>query len=159
MTYMPGTAAHRPVPGMRHHCWHAVCIGRHYFKHGPHCAPGSLIISLRKRYAAGLALITSLGLVAAPAMADDRVVVLDRSDVQKLRVIDEGFRTAELIGTEVQGNAGGTIGEIENFVVARGGYLYAVIDTNDGLLEELTSLGDDETIVVPWDQLRTRTPD
>lgn len=92
-------------------------------------------------------------------MADDRVVVLDRSDVQKLRVIDEGFRTAELIGTEVQGNAGGTIGEIEDFVVARGGYLYAVIDTNDGLLEELTSLGDDETIVVPWNQLRTRTPD
>jgi len=126
---------------------------------GPLSAPRRVIISTSNLSAVSLALAATLGFATVSAAADDSVIVLDRNDVQKLRVIDEGFRTTELIGIEVQGSAGTTIGEIEDFVVARGRYLYAVIDTDDGPLEELASLGDDETIVVPWNQLRTRTID
>ena len=106
----------------------------------------------------GFIAVASLGaLLSSGAFAAEPIVVVDRPDVQKLRMIDEGFRTSDLHGVEVQGNAGKRIGEIEDFVLARGGYLYAVIDTADGPIEELTSLGDDETIVVPWDQLRYRS--
>ncbi|MEQ8234570.1 MAG: PRC-barrel domain-containing protein [Gammaproteobacteria bacterium] len=112
------------------------------------------ITSQLRAAAACTALAALLG--SGAVHADDAVIVLDRADVQKLRSVDEGFRASELVGTDVHGSAGGYIGEVEDFVVARGGYLYAVIDTTQGPLEELASLGDDETIVVPWNELRTQ---
>lgn len=86
--------------------------------------------------------------------AAETAIVVDQPDVQKLKVVDAGVQFSELLGAEVRGNAGKRIGEIEDFVIARGAYLYAVIDTSDGPLEELIDLGNDETVVIPWDQLR-----
>jgi hypothetical protein len=107
--------------------------------------------------------ITSVALAALldfnTVDADDRVSVLDRGDLPRLGSLDEGFRTNELLGTDVHGNAGGSIREVENFVVACGGYLYAVIDTADGPLEELVTLGTDETVVVPWNELGVQPND
>lgn len=101
---------------------------------------------------AGLALC---GAAAAPATADENVIVLDAPDIQKLRTDVEGFRIKDIIGTDVYSNGGKRIGELEDFVLARGGYLYAVIDTADGALTDVLDLSEDEIVVVPWNQLRT----
>lgn len=88
-----------------------------------------------------------------PATAEE-VIIIDAPDVKRLRNVDEGFRTSEVTGMTVIGNAGREIGEIDDFVIARGGYLYAIVALEQGMLEAIRDLGADEHIVVPWNQLR-----
>ena len=91
--------------------------------------------------------------VGASAAAEEAIVV-DAAGVQKLGKARHGPRITELIGSEVYSNGWERIGEIEDFVIARGGHFYAVIDVADGPLEDAVDVTDDETLVVPWDQLR-----
>lgn len=102
-----------------------------------------------------MALFLVFGVLSLSVQAA-KVIVTDAPDVQKLRNVDEGFRTSEIIGMDVYGNSDRYIGEIADFVAARGGYLYAVIEINEGIMQEILDLGDDEYVVVPWDQLRAR---
>ena len=111
-------------------------------------SPGALLRRL------AMTAFTVAAWCSMPAHAVDAVLVVDQPDVQKLKVIDQGPRLSEFEGAEVRGNAGKRIGEIEDFVIARGGYLYAIVDTSDGPLEELVDLVEEETIVIPWDELR-----
>lgn len=101
-----------------------------------------------------VALLTgaSVGSVAA----DEMVVVIDRPDLQTLAKAQGGTRLKDLIGTQVYSNSGVEIGEIEDFVLTQGGFLYAVVDTDDGPLGKLIEWpdGDKGNVVVPWDQLR-----
>jgi ribosomal 30S subunit maturation factor RimM len=76
-----------------------------------------------------------LGLAAQSANAQP-VVVIDAPDVQKLRSVDESFLTSDIVGMEVYATSGRHIGEVEDFVVARGGFLYAVITLEDDLVED-----------------------
>ena len=44
---------------------------------------------------------------------------------------------------------------IEDFAVLRGGEIVAVIDADDGPLDDLLMIADEETLVVPLRELRT----
>jgi sporulation protein YlmC with PRC-barrel domain len=70
-----------------------------------------------------------------------------------------GFRTSEVIGTDVYSNAGNRIGEVEDFAMSGNGYFYAVVDVQEGALERTIELTDDELVVVPWNQLRVSSRD
>ena len=103
---------------------------------------------------------------ASPAVAgmtgegSDRVIVVDAPDVQKLNSGKvPGFRTSEVIGTDVYSNSGKRIGEVEDFVMSGNGYFYAVVDIQEGVLERTIDLTDDELVVVPWNQLRVSPRD
>lgn len=115
---------------------------------------------LRSTLAASAVAAAALGLqipaVAGPLADDvDRVIVVDAPDVQKLNAERvPGFRTSEVIGTDVYSNAGKRIGEIEDFVMSGNGYFYAVVDVQEGELERYIDITDDELVVIPWNQLR-----
>ena len=96
----------------------------------------------------------------AGMMSDDpeRVIVIDAPDVQKLNPEKvPGFRTSDVIGTDVYSNAGKRIGEVEDFVMSGNGYFYAVVDIQDGEIERFVDVTDDELVVIPWNQLRVTT--
>lgn len=96
----------------------------------------------------------------AGMMSDDaeRVIVIDAPDVQKLNPQNvPGFRTSEVIGTDVYSNAGKRIGEVEDFVMSANGYFYAVVDIQNGEIERFVDVTDDELVVIPWNQLRVST--
>ena len=96
----------------------------------------------------------------AGMMNDDaeRVIVIDAPDVQKLNPGNvPGFRTSEVIGTDVYSNAGKRIGEVEDFVMSGNGYFYAVVDIQQGDVEQYIDVTDDELVVIPWNQLRVST--
>lgn len=95
----------------------------------------------------------TLALQPGTAAAED-VIVIDAPDVQKLDGAAGGFRTSKVIGTDVYSNNGKRIGEIEDFLF-NNGYFYAVVDIQDGPIEPYVELGDDDLVVVPWNQLRT----
>lgn len=99
---------------------------------------------------------------AIPAVGEDaeRVIVVDAPDVQKLDSDSvPGFRTSEVIGTDVYSNSGKRIGEVEDFVMSGGGYLYAIVDIQDGVLDGALDLIDGEVVVIPWSQLRASPRD
>lgn len=102
--------------------------------------------------AAGL----GLGLTPSAHAAED-VVVIDRPDLQMLDAEKEGSRLSDLMRAEVYSNNWTRIGEIEDFVFAKGGYLYAVVDTTSGPLEEVIEWPEDGDgrAVIPWNQVRT----
>lgn len=88
------------------------------------------------------------------AIADEQVIIIDAPDVQKLdTTAGGGFRTSDVIGTEVYSNGGKRIGEVEDFAFSNG-YLYAVVDVEDGPIEPYLDLNDGDMVVIPWNQLR-----
>lgn len=91
--------------------------------------------------------------VPASAAADEQVIVVDAPDVQKLDTTVGGFRTSDVIGTEVYSNRWKLIGEVEDFTYSHG-KLYALIDIDDGAIEQYVELTDDEVVVIPVEQLR-----
>lgn len=93
-----------------------------------------------------------------PAAADDAIVV-DAPDVKKMKTDVQHFNVKEVIGQSIYTNAGRKIGEVEDFVVADGGYLYAVVEVEEDANETLLPLSDGERVVVPWDQLRRADED
>ncbi len=102
--------------------------------------------------------VAGLGIASTPpAHAAEDVVVIDRPDLQKLDSRKQGRRMSDLMGKEVYSNNWTRLGEIEDFVFAEGGYLYAVVDTSDGPLDGIIDWPNDGegNAVVPWDQLRT----
>lgn len=101
----------------------------------------------------GLALLAA---VASTANAQDRerVIVLDAPDIQRLATNVAGARISDVIGTDVYTNSGNRIGEVEDFVLGQGGFVYAVIDIQEGVLDGLLDITDDDLVVVPWNQLR-----
>ena len=92
--------------------------------------------------------------VQAQAGETETVIMVDAPDIQKIARDKEGFRTSDVIGMEVYSNKGTRIGKVEDFVLDRTGHFYAVIDIHEGPLDGLLELGKDDTVVVPWDQLR-----
>lgn len=101
--------------------------------------------------AAGIAVAAQAGSAVA-----EEVIVVDAPDVQKLNPGSVGgFRTSEVIGTDVYSNAGKRIGEVEDFTYSRG-HLYAVVDIQGGAIERYVELGDGETVVIPVNQLRVQ---
>lgn len=87
--------------------------------------------------------------------ADTSVVVVDATDLYRSPGTANGPRLSELSGKPVYGNAGQQIGIIEDFAIARGGEIVAVIDTENGPLDELLEMGDEDMLVVPLRELRT----
>lgn len=95
-------------------------------------------------------------LPSAPVQAaDDMVVVVDATDLYRNSGPTNGPRLSELSGAPVYGNGGQQIGVIEDFAVARGGEIVAVIDADNGPLDDLLMIADEETLVVPLRELRT----
>jgi sporulation protein YlmC with PRC-barrel domain len=86
--------------------------------------------------------------------AAEEVIVIDAPDVQKLDGAVGGLRTSDVIGTDVYSNNGERIGEVEDFLLSNG-HFYAVVDIQDSPIERYVELGDDDMVVIPWDQLRT----
>lgn len=105
-------------------------------------------------------IVALLGLTiagAVPAMAADEMkvgdippnaIIIDAPDVRKIPENVIGPRFSSLLGESVYSNTGKEIGEIEDFVMARGGEMYAVIDTKKGPLAELAEIVDDEEAIV-----------
>lgn len=116
---------------------------------------------LTKRLLAGAGALTIAAAAfatfpAAPAQAaDDMVVVVDATDLYRNSGPATGPRLSELSGAPVYGNGGQQIGVIEDFAVLRGGEIVAVIDADDGPLDDLLMIADEETLVVPLRELRT----
>lgn len=106
------------------------------------------------RFLTALAAAASLAL-ALPAVssAAEQVIVIDAPDLRKASNATGGFRTSEVIGTDVYSNANKRIGEIDDFAFIDG-KLYAVVDIQDSPLEKYVELDDGDMVVVPWDQLR-----
>lgn len=95
--------------------------------------------------------------LSAQAAGGEKDIVVDAPDVQKLNLNEvSGFRTMEVVGTDVYGNAGKRIGEVQDFLMSGSGHLYAVIDIQDGPIERYIDLTDGDVVVIPWDQLRVR---
>ena len=90
-----------------------------------------------------------------PAQADTSVVVVDAPDLYRSPAMGNGPRLSELSGQAVYSNSGKKIGEIEDFAIGRGGDVVAVIDTDDGPLDELFDENDDEMLIIPLRELRT----
>ncbi len=88
------------------------------------------------------------------ALSNDKVIVIDAPDLRRVRKDLTGPRFTTLIGEEIYSNSGKLIGEIEDFVMARGGQMYAVIDTAKGPIQKLLSMGDDEMVILPLRELR-----
>lgn len=106
----------------------------------------------------GLAVALAPGAMAAEPVegqaTEDRVIVVDAPDL--FRVSEETVepRFTELIGREVYSNAGRRIGEIEDFVMARGGEIYAVVDIAGGPVHDLLTLGEGEVLILPLREIR-----
>ena len=115
---------------------------------------------LRSALAASAVTALAIGLQssasAGPIDQDaERVIVIDAPDVQKLNTEKvPGFRTSDVIGTEVYSNAGKRIGEVDDFVMSRNGYFYAIVDIQEGALESYIDVTNEELVVIPWNQLR-----
>jgi sporulation protein YlmC with PRC-barrel domain len=88
------------------------------------------------------------------ALSNDKVIVIDAPDLRRVNKDLTGPRFTSLIGEEIYSNSGKLIGEIEDFVMARGGHMYAVIDTSKGPIQKLLSMGDDEMVILPLRELR-----
>lgn len=106
----------------------------------------------RTGFAAAVALAIAAPL-GGPAHAEE-VIVIDAPDLQKLGKEYRGKGLRELIGQDVYSNAWKQIGEITDFILTEGGHFYAVVDIDEGPLKQHVKLGEDDTVVVPWDQLR-----
>lgn len=101
---------------------------------------------------AAAALVLPLSVQAAGM---EKAIIVDAPDVQKFNTTEvPGFRTSEVVGQDVYSNAGKRIGEIEDFMMSRSGYFYAVVDIEEGPLEPYVDLTEDDVVVIPWDQLR-----
>lgn len=109
--------------------------------------------ALVRNTATALAIALAFG-VQAQAAETETVIMIDAPDIHRIAQDKVGFRTSEVIGMAVYSNKGERIGEVEDFVLDRTGHFYAVIDTNDGPLNGLLGIGKDDSVVVPWDQLR-----
>ena len=106
------------------------------------------------RFMTAMAATVSLALaMPAVASAAEQVIVIDAPDLQKASRAASGFRTSEVIGTDVFSNANKRIGEVEDFAFI-GGKFYAVIDIQDSPIEKYIDITDDDLVVVPLDQLR-----
>lgn len=88
------------------------------------------------------------------AAEDGKVIVIDAPDLRRVRSDLLGPRFTSLIGEEIYSNSGKKIGEIEDFVMARGGNMYAVIDTSKGPIQSLFNMGDDEMVILPLREVR-----
>ena len=99
-----------------------------------------------------LVLISATSAIAADEMKDNGIsknaIIIDAPDIRKIPENVIGPRFSTLLGEPVYSNSGKLIGEIEDFVMARGGEMYAVIDTENGPLAELAELVDDEKNIV-----------
>lgn len=84
----------------------------------------------------------------------ERVIVVDAPDLFRINKDELGPRFSSLGGREVYSNAGKRIGEIEDFVLTKGGQVYAVIDTSKGPIRDLLKGDDGETVIVPIQELR-----
>ena len=91
---------------------------------------------------------------ARAAAAANRTVTVDAPDLFRVRESNVEPRFTSLLGVEVYGNRGKRIGEIEDFVLAKDGQIYAIIETAEGPIEELVQIGDDEVVVAPLRELR-----
>ena len=112
--------------------------------------------------AAGAAVVLAVAAVT-PAVVDghvkraaaaEPVIIIDAPDLRKISDRTIGPRFSSLLGQPVFSNSGKLLGEVEDFVTARGGGMFAVIDTNEGPLGELEDLIDDEIVIVSLRELR-----
>lgn len=87
----------------------------------------------------------------------ERIIVIDAPDLRKVPEKVIGPRFSTLIGEPIYSNSGKQLGEIEDFVMAKGGAMYAVIDTENGPIEELVEFVDDDIVIVPLGELRRST--
>ena len=116
------------------------------------------------RVASASALLCGLAIaICAPAFAAEKnntvaekkqVIVLDAPDLYKIPESAISPRFSTLLGMEVYSNKGKRIGEIEDFVMAKGGKLYAVIDTHKDPIADLLNLNDGELVIAPVRELR-----
>ncbi|MEX2451316.1 MAG: PRC-barrel domain-containing protein [Rhodospirillales bacterium] len=102
------------------------------------------------------ALLLSVSGQALAAGESEGVLMIDQPDVQMLQGNVDSPSIGSIIGSDVYSNAGQKIGEIDDFVLV-GGELYAVLDVDDGPLEQYVeaSGNEEQTIVVPARELRT----
>ena len=101
------------------------------------------------------ALLLSVGGQALAAGEDDKVLMIDQPDVQTFKGNLESPSLGSIIGSDVYSNAGEKLGEIDDFLLIEG-ELYAVLDVEDGPLEQYAEASENEeqTIVVPARELR-----
>jgi ribosomal 30S subunit maturation factor RimM len=112
------------------------------------------------RFRTASAIAAMAALVLAPAaMAAKQVLVIDAPDIRKINTLDGGFKTSDVIGTDVYSNAGKRIGEVRDFMMSRSGHFYAVVDVQDSPIERYLNVDTDngDVVVVPWRQLREMT--
>lgn len=112
---------------------------------------------MRRKLLAGagaLALAVS-AFATVPAQADTSVVVVDATDLYRSPSTGNGPRLSELSGEAVYSNSGKQIGIIEDFAIGRGGEVVAVIDTDNGPLDELFEDGNEDMLIIPLRELRT----
>lgn len=115
---------------------------------------------MRTKFLAGagalaLAVSAFATIPAVPAHADTSVVVVDATDLYRSPNTGNGPRLSELSGQTVYSNSGKEIGVIEDFAIGRGGDVVAVIDTENGPLDELFEDGNEEILIIPLRELRT----
>lgn len=105
------------------------------------------------------ALALALGAPQPSQAAEDKpVMVIDAPDLYRHSGPTNGPRFSELAGQPVYSNTGAEIGVIEDFILVGRGEVAAVIDTDDGPLEDLLQLEDDDLVIVPLRQLRRASP-
>ncbi|WPZ35344.1 PRC-barrel domain-containing protein [Thalassobaculum sp. OXR-137] len=92
---------------------------------------------------------------SAPVQADTSVVVVDATDLYRSPGKGNGPRLSELSGQAVYSNSGKQLGVIEDFAIGRGGEVVAVIDTDNGPLDELFETGSEDILIIPLRELRT----
>ena len=112
---------------------------------------------MRRKFLAGagaLALAVS-AFATVPVQADTSVVVVDATDLYRSPSTGSGPRLSELSGEAVYSNSGKQIGIIEDFAIGRGGEVVAVIDTDNGPLDELFEDGNEDMLIIPLRELRT----
>lgn len=110
--------------------------------------------------ATAVAMAVSLGAQAAGMSEKDmaeREIVIDAGDLYRVPASSVSHGFSSLMDRTVYGNAGGRVGEVEDFVISSDGNVYAVIDTSDGPIEEIADLADDEIVIVPIQELRFTT--
>ena len=88
------------------------------------------------------------------ALKNDKVIIIDAPDLRRVRKDLTGPRFTSLIGEEIYSNSGKLVGEIEDFVMTRGGQMYAVVDTSKGPIQKLLNMGDEEMVILPLRELR-----
>jgi sporulation protein YlmC with PRC-barrel domain len=88
------------------------------------------------------------------AVKNDKVIIIDAPDLRRVRKDLTGPRFTSLIGEEIYSNSGKLVGEIEDFVMTRGGQMYAVVDTSKGPIQKLLNMGNEEMVILPLRELR-----